>query len=266
MVEKIAIGESVYLVTMFRKANGAIFSDILWDNEFFYNAGALLGKIHRTSSEGYQRGFRYKRKHWDENPVYDFSCFEGHVAPDAQQDAQAILQKIQSIPRDPRWYGMIHGDFQNGNLFYDWGELWAFDFDDCSYGYFMYDIVCLLHIFIHSRGYFKTHPNRTSHDLAFAPDGILTQIRAGYTSEYLLPDEQWALLPDFFRLRVAQIVGFQLHLKLHPKDIQFALFEPILAYLKCDKNPIDRVDDVRKVSASRLTPEIYRAISQGFTG
>ncbi|MEG0369571.1 MAG: hypothetical protein RR593_06175, partial [Hungatella sp.] len=60
MVERITSGESLYLVTMFRKANGAIFPDTQWDADYFYNAGALLGKIHRTSSEEYQRGFRYK--------------------------------------------------------------------------------------------------------------------------------------------------------------------------------------------------------------
>ncbi|MEG1193044.1 MAG: phosphotransferase [Clostridia bacterium] len=266
LVERIAVGETVYLVTMFRKANGAIFPDTQWNTDHFYNAGALLGKIHRISSEGYQRGFRYKRRHWDESTFCDFSCFEGSFASDVQQDAQAVLQKIQSIPRDPRWYGMIHGDFQNGTLFYDWGELWAFDFDDCSYGYFMYDIVSLAHIFIHGPNYAGPRPDMTARDCMLGQDGILTHIRAGYTSEYSLPEAQWALFDDFFRLRVAQIISFQLHLKLHPKAVQFALFEPILAYLKCDKSPIDRVDEVKQVAFTRLTPEIYRILSQSFAG
>ncbi|MEG0824685.1 MAG: phosphotransferase [Oscillospiraceae bacterium] len=266
MVERIAVGEVVYLVTMFRKANGATFPDTQWNAEHFYNAGALLGKIHRISSEGYQRGFRYKRRHWDESVFCDFSCFEGSFASAVQQDAQAVLQRIQRIPRDPRWYGMIHGDFQNGNLFCDWGELRVFGFDDCCYGYFMYDIVALAHIFIHGLNYAGARPGMTARDCMLGQDGILTHIRAGYTSEYSLPEEQWELFDDFFRLRVAQIVSYQLHLKLHQKDIQFALFEPILAYLKCDQSPIDQIDEVKRVAFSRLTPEIYRVLSQSFTG
>ncbi|MEG1641000.1 MAG: phosphotransferase, partial [Ruthenibacterium sp.] len=171
MVERIPSGEKVHLVTMFRKANGAIFPDTQWTTEFFYNVGALLGKIHRTTSEGYQRGFRYKRRNWDENLVCDFSCYEGSFASAAYQDAETVLKKIQSIPRDPRWYGMIHGDFRNGNLFYDWGELWAFDFDDCCYGYFMYDITCLAHTFINSRGYVGASPDLTAHERMLGENG-----------------------------------------------------------------------------------------------
>ncbi|MEG1947685.1 MAG: phosphotransferase [Lachnospiraceae bacterium] len=264
MVEKIAVGEVVYLVTMFRKANGATFPDTQWNAEHFYNAGALLGKIHRISSEGYQRGFRYKRRHWDESIFCDFSCFEGSFASDVQQDAQAVLQRIQSIPRDPRWYGMIHGDFHNGNLFYDWGELWAFDFDDCCYGYFMYDIACLAHIFIHGTNYAAAHPDMTSHDRILGENGILTHIRAGYTSEYSLPEEQWELFDEFFRLRVAEIACLHIYYDIYPKDIMLAIQEPMLAYLKRDKSPIDRIDEVWEVSATRMTPEIYQLIAQTF--
>ncbi|MEG0688445.1 MAG: hypothetical protein RR466_07140 [Hungatella sp.] len=55
MVERIAVGEVVYLATMFRKANGAIFPETQWSTDYFYNVGALLGKIHRTTSERLKR-------------------------------------------------------------------------------------------------------------------------------------------------------------------------------------------------------------------
>ncbi|MEG1012182.1 MAG: phosphotransferase [Ruthenibacterium sp.] len=266
MVERVTVGEVVYLVTMFRKANGAIFPDRYWDASYFYHAGALLGKIHRTSSEGYQRGFRYKRRHWDEDPSYDFSAFDDYFAQDVRQDAQAVLQRIQGIPRDPRWYGMIHGDYHCGNMFCDWGELWAFDFDDCCYGYFMFDIACLAHVLIHSHVYAARHPEMTSHDRLLGEDGILTHIRAGYTAEYVLPEAHWALFHDFFRLRMAQIVSIHIRLKLYPKDMMIALDESMLAYLKCDKDPIDRLDEVQQAVGRRLTPEQRQAIAKVMTG
>ena len=51
-----------------------------------------------------------------------------------------IYEKVKAVPEDPRWFGMIHGDFHSNNYFVDGNNIWIFDFDECNYGYFMYDI------------------------------------------------------------------------------------------------------------------------------
>ena len=41
-------------------------------------------------------------------------------------------------------YGLIHNDFNDGNFTvdYDNGDITVFDFDDCCYFWFMYDLAC----------------------------------------------------------------------------------------------------------------------------
>lgn len=255
MVERIAVGDLIYLATMFRKANGAVLPEKKWDKNYFYNAGALLGEIHRTSSEGTQRGFRYKRRQWDESMYFDFSCFDEYFGPSARRDAEAVLEKIKSIPRDPRWYGMIHGDYHSINMFCDWGDLWAFDFDDCCYGYFMFDIACIAQIFSYSKSYASAHPNQTARDLLLGEEGFLTLFRAGYSSAYPLPEEFWAQFHDFFRLRVAQIFTIQITHKLFPREVILALGEPSLELLKYDRDPVDKIEELMVEVARRMPIE-----------
>lgn len=265
MVERISVNGMVYLATMFRKANGSIFPAKDWTPRYFYDAGVLLGKIHRTSSEGYQNGFRYKRRHWDEHPFYDFAPYDKFYSPQVRADAEAVLRKIQSIPRTPLCYGMIHGDYHSGNMFCDWGDLWAFDFDDCCYGYFMFDIVCIAHIGVNSMAYASKYPDITARDRLLGQEGILTQIRAGYSTQWNLPDEQWELFDDFFRLRVAQIMNIHILLKMYPVDMMLVLDEPMAEYLKYDRSPIDKIEGVRRAFKERLTPEQIAILSKGIT-
>lgn len=130
----------------------------------------------------------------------------------------------------------------------------------------MFDVVCIAHICIHSPRYATNYPDATAHERLLGENGILTHLRAGYTSEYQLPDEQWELFDDFFRLRIMQIMSIHISHKMYPRDIILALDEPSLAYLQRDKPPIDRMEEVREVSGSRMTPELHAQIIKSVMG
>ncbi len=56
-----------------------------------------------------------------------------------------LYEHLQSLPCGPEAYGMIHQDAHTGNLFVDEDyTLTLFDFDDCVYGHFIYDIAMVL--------------------------------------------------------------------------------------------------------------------------
>lgn len=54
------------------------------------------------------------------------------------------LDGLHALPKDADSYGLIHNDFNDGNFTvdYDNDNITAFDFDDCCYFWFMYDIAC----------------------------------------------------------------------------------------------------------------------------
>ena len=53
-----------------------------------------------------------------------------------------LVEKIKNYPEDSDAFGLIHGDLHHGNFHYDFEKkkMTAFDFDDCNYFYYAFDI------------------------------------------------------------------------------------------------------------------------------
>ena len=48
---------------------------------------------------------------------------------------------LDSLPKDDDCYGLIHADIHQGNFFVDENDnITIFDFDDCHYHWFAYDL------------------------------------------------------------------------------------------------------------------------------
>ncbi len=54
----------------------------------------------------------------------------------------SLFEELRSLPGDRDSYGLIHGDFNDGNFTVDYsnGNITVFDFDDCCYFWFMYEL------------------------------------------------------------------------------------------------------------------------------
>lgn len=78
--------------------------------------------------------------------------FTGTVAELYGQDdvevVQAVIRKVREAQRDldkePRTFGLIHGDLHQENYLFHKGQVRAIDFDDCGWGYFLYDLAVTL--------------------------------------------------------------------------------------------------------------------------
>ncbi len=92
---------------------------------------------------------------------------------------------------------MIHGDFHSNNYFVDGNNIWIFDFDECNYGYFMYDIAsaCITWLM---NGY---HMEKCRRDAL--NEDILPYFRTGYELHLKLPEEHWQLLELFIEYRTS---------------------------------------------------------------
>lgn len=107
--------------------------------------GRALGEIHRLA-ERYELPPGLSRFTWSSQPV--MANAEHHL-PQAEVEARHELHTLRAwlaeAPQDPRSFGMIHGDFVHPNCRLVSGRVMAFDFDDCCFHWFAYDLAIMLY-------------------------------------------------------------------------------------------------------------------------
>ena len=101
------------------------------------------------------------------------------------------MEYLRSLPQDRYSYGLIHQDAHGGNFFVDdEGNITLFDFDDCVYSWFVYDIAMVVFYAV------------TNHE---DPEGLAAEFWPhfwrGYRQENDLDPSWLAEIPAFLKLR-----------------------------------------------------------------
>jgi amicoumacin kinase len=192
LVEPVDDGQGgQFLCTAFVKAPGGPVRREQINERLFRNYGRLLGRMHTLAKLYTPAARAWKRYTWDgpENntPDRQLSPNEKKI----REKYRALYDHLQALPRDRDGYGMIHQDAHPGNFFVDDDyTLTLFDFDDCVYGHFIYDIAMVL--FYTAMG----EPDRTAYTARFLPVFF-----AGYREENRLDPRWLPELPYFLKLR-----------------------------------------------------------------
>lgn len=146
LVESIDDGHGdEFLCTAFVKAVGGITGKDKVNDRLFLNYGRLIGRMHALAKDYTPSDSAWKRYAWDgpENNTPDRQLPTTEAV--IRQKYQAVVDHLRSLPCDRDGYGMIHQDAHAGNLFVDEEYVMTlFDFDDCVYGHFIYDIAMVL--------------------------------------------------------------------------------------------------------------------------
>ena len=110
--------------------------------------------------------------------------------------SQSLLDEIRALPKDKNAFGLIHGDFNDGNFTVDYsnGDITVFDFDDSCYFWFMYELACAW-----EGGIGRTMFRGLSERKTFM-DHYMDQVMEGYNRENSLSDDWLARLPLFIQL------------------------------------------------------------------
>jgi Ser/Thr protein kinase RdoA (MazF antagonist) len=192
LVEAVDDGHGeAFLCTAFVHAPGEGVRSTQLTDRLFRNYGRLLGKMHALAKTYQVSNPAWRRYAWDspQNNTAErqLSAKEGLALEKYRQ----VVAHLSALPRDPAGYGMIHQDAHPGNFFVDDEEnLTLFDFDDCVYGHFIYDIAMVL--FYTSIG----EPDPAAYTGRFMPVFL-----AGYREENRLDPVWLAELPHFMKLR-----------------------------------------------------------------
>jgi len=213
-----------FLATAFIKARGGPSWKTEWTPEFFEHYGQVIGRIHRLTKDYEPSNPGWRREEWD-SPG-NLAIAEWLPASDTKilEKFQALMCHFETLPKDRNSYGLIHQDAHGGNFFVHEGEITLFDFDDCVYSWFIYDIAMVLFyaaMFKDDKGAFTA--------------SFMHNFLCGYTRENKL-DPQWLTeLPYFLKLREIDLYA-QIHFSF---DVENLTDEWNIRYMQGRKEHIE---------------------------
>ena len=195
LVEPIDDGQGQQFLAMaFVNARGGHPKRAEWTPRFFETYGAMMGCMHALTKR-YEPDPSTWRPHWDdpENLVGQFLPPSDAIAIEKYR---ALVEYLRALPKDIDSYGLIHQDAHTGNLFVDEaGNITLFDFDDCVYGWFIYDVAMAL---------FYAAPFDPPEAASFARE-FMPHFLQGYRRENKLDDAWLQELPHFLKLREVEL-------------------------------------------------------------
>jgi Ser/Thr protein kinase RdoA (MazF antagonist) len=137
----------------------------------------------------------FTRKRWDVDTVLGDRPHWGHWRQAQGLDAAGaallaratavLAAQLHAYGTRPDTFGLIHADLRLANLMVSGDSLTAIDFDDCGFGWWVYDLAAAL-------SFIETDPR--------LPD-LITRWVAGYTRIAALRDQDRAMIPALIFLR-----------------------------------------------------------------
>ena len=187
-------GATPFFISLFEYAKGMLLCDNGYRyregaplSEYFFNTGKTLGKIHALSKV-YEpvAGHRHRPDYFDKYNIE----YINQLIPDKYNELKsaiaARLETFRALPTDAQSYGLVHFDFSDGNYHIDMdtGAITVFDFDNCLYCWYMFD---LANLWIHNEGWCR-HESDPNKRFKLMQQCFDLQLQ-GYKTETEVPDE-----------------------------------------------------------------------------
>jgi Ser/Thr protein kinase RdoA (MazF antagonist) len=183
-----------FVATAFTKAPGKPPWEVGWSAQMRENYGRLLGRIHALSKTYTPGDPAWQRPQWDDTVMLDIEANLPASETRALEAFHKIVAHIETLPKDPQGFGLIHFDAHPANMFAtEDGQLTLFDFDDCCYGWYIYDIAMVLFYNVMDAWEDGREAEFTRH--------FMTHFLNGYTQETDLDPKWLKELPWFLKLR-----------------------------------------------------------------
>ncbi len=119
----------------------------------FEELGQIAARCH-DHVLGWQKPDYFQRLTWDAETVFGDAPTWGNwrEAPEVDQDVRDVLEKLERVVcarlerfgKAPDRFNLIHGDMRLANLLVGAGGTKVIDFDDCGWGWFLYDFAAAI--------------------------------------------------------------------------------------------------------------------------
>lgn len=142
----VANGAKKYFLCLFEEASGSLRKSIdEYSKNDFLIWGQTTGKLHSLTKE-YSPADMNSRFDWKTDPFF-LEMIENKLLGNEkiQEYLSDILIKLKVKTQTNDSYGMIHGDLYHSNFHFKEDEMMLFDFDDCHYNWFSFEIGDIFH-------------------------------------------------------------------------------------------------------------------------
>jgi len=191
-------------VDLSRWINGVPLSDLTDKNDelsMHRSIGELMARLH-NHAVNWTEPENFTRHSWDgegllgDNPVWGKFWELGHFNKEQREKVHRVrkiaMGQLQDFGQGDDRYGLIHCDFLPQNLLKEGDIVRIIDFDDCGYGWHMFDIITNLFAYI-------SNPDFTA---------IMNAFIDGYRCHRKLSDEQLKTFDLFLILRMMTSCGW----------------------------------------------------------
>jgi Ser/Thr protein kinase RdoA (MazF antagonist) len=225
--ELVPVGDSFFTVCVFERAPGRWaleHEDLHRDERIVRDWGRTVGRMHALSKRYDASRLRKRRPAWDPGQLKALA--REHV-PKAEgwlfQRIERTLDRIRMLPRGPENHGLVHNDLNPGNFFVDDGRITVFDFDDCSYHWFVVDIASAVPLYSPMFG-------TSGWEAGLAE--FLRPFLGGYLEENRLEALWFERLGEFLRLSVMDSAVFSFMLDERNRRTWDAWFTKVLDFAR----------------------------------
>ena len=119
----------------------------------FHQLGAISARLHRHARQ-WQRPAGFVRKTWDVATTIGAAAHWGdwRGALGLTEAGEALLERtcallaerLHAFGTEPQRFGLIHADLRLANLLIEGDRIALIDFDDCGFGWFMFDFAAAI--------------------------------------------------------------------------------------------------------------------------
>ncbi|MDP6515801.1 MAG: phosphotransferase [Alphaproteobacteria bacterium] len=121
--------------------------------DHFVELGEISARMHRHA-RGWTRPAAFERLTWDHDTALGARPHWGRwqdglgLTPDRrallERLSATLRRRLESFGKGPDRFGLIHADIRLANLLVAEGRIWVIDFDDCGFGWYLYDCAAAL--------------------------------------------------------------------------------------------------------------------------
>lgn len=170
--------------------------------EHFYKLGIITAKLHNQTERNYQQYKQFDRITWNFDTLIGatpkWGRWQEGLGMTAERESlfqrveNTIRNRIKTFGQEGSRFGLIHSDLRFANLLVEKDQLKVLDFDDCGFGWYLYDLAASLSFIEHQ---------------PYVPQLIESWLK-GYRQLRKLSMEEENEIPTFILMRRLQLIAW----------------------------------------------------------